>query len=49
MKDLARDLAGRLARDGLDAIFVEYPGEEHAASAVDAYNRGIRFVFGPGS
>lgn len=48
MKDIARELSARLARYGLDAIYVEYPGEEHAASAVDAYNRGVRFVFGPG-
>jgi predicted alpha/beta superfamily hydrolase len=48
MRGNARALADRLAGYGLNAKYVEYPGEEHAASVVDAYNRGVRFVFGPG-
>ncbi len=44
----ARTLAERLKGFGLNAVFVMYPGEEHTPAVVDAYNRGVRFVLGPG-
>ena len=43
----ARAIARRLKTLGLDAVFVEFPGEEHSSELVDAYNRGIFFALGP--
>jgi predicted alpha/beta superfamily hydrolase len=40
-------LVERLARSGVRASFVEFPGEEHMSSAVSALNRGIPFALRP--
>lgn len=40
-------LVERLARSGVRASFVEFPGEEHMSSAISALNRGIPFALRP--
>lgn len=40
----AREMAGRLRAHGLDADFVEFPGETHASSAPVALNRALGFT-----
>jgi predicted alpha/beta superfamily hydrolase len=42
-----RRLAARLARSGGDIRFVEFSGEEHTPSALDALARGIAFALRP--
>ncbi|MBV9570254.1 MAG: alpha/beta hydrolase [Alphaproteobacteria bacterium] len=42
-----RSLVARLAHHGVHANFVDFPGEEHMSSAVNALNRGIPFALRP--
>lgn len=49
MHDSARDLAHRLAHNGVRATYADFPGEEHTSAAVSALNRGIPFALRPGS
>ena len=42
-----RSVVERLSRAGVQATFVQFPGEEHMSAAVSALNRGIPFALRP--
>lgn len=42
-----RALVARLVDHGVNATFVEFPGEEHMSAAIAALNRGIPFALRP--
>jgi predicted alpha/beta superfamily hydrolase len=42
-----RTIVDRLVRGGVNAVFVEFAGEEHTSSAISALNRGVPFALRP--
>lgn len=42
-----RTLVGNLAHSGVDATFIEFPGQEHTPAGMDALNRGVAFALRP--